>query len=587
MKRFNKSSRLDQKYSDFKEEDLLSAIPLESPQSLHESHKYRIAQLLHSLNNLTDLMLSIDKDGVIKWANDKLFSEKFGYSILLNGKSLSSIVEEFKYRENFEEILKVVVRDGMWQGKVTFVFPNLEMSSQWLKLLTTFDSDCNREIIALFSEIQENTPNLKTNFESVDLFTGMYTYDQLVYDLQQMIRKHSTSKHTLFFILGIRNVNDILIMRGRDHLERILRKFVQIVSPNFDIYKMDNYDIGLLINTSTNPNEYFAHIEHFIRMYDYSFNVDGYDYHVKLHAGMNTVSSRFQSVDEFIQETRLAKEIAEVGNHHLMSKDHLDAKSYVEDLEVSDRFFKALNNQELYMVYQPILDLQGKISGVEALVRWYDPVFGNVPADKIIQYSENNGTMMQLGYWIIQRVFSDCRLLLNNESFNGYISINLSVEQFKESSFTETVLSLTQQSNINPNRIMFEITETKAFENMDLIIEGTKSLSENGFTIALDDFGVGYSTMTNLVDLPLDAIKIDKSLINKAIEDPRRVMICNAIVSLSRNLKLSIIAEGIENISDELLVKQLEVDYVQGYKYYKPMTIDKIINMLDVTLEHN
>jgi EAL domain-containing protein (putative c-di-GMP-specific phosphodiesterase class I) len=233
------------------------------------------------------------------------------------------------------------------------------------------------------------------------------------------------------------------------------------------------------------------------------------------------------------------------------------------------------------MKYQPIYQLEDmSIKGAEALIRWEDPVLGIISPGEFIPIAEKNGLIEKLDYWVIQEVFKQ----INEWKAQGFplvtISINISSETFEDDAFEERLCTQASKHSINTELIELELTERIILNDINASIDKFRRLRKKGFKIAIDDFGVGYSSLSYLVKLPIDHLKIDRSFINDLKSGKESKVIVSTLVNMAKELDIQVIAEGIET--------QEELDYLlsinclngQGFFLDMPLAIIEINNLL-------
>ncbi len=252
--------------------------------------------------------------------------------------------------------------------------------------------------------------------------------------------------------------------------------------------------------------------------------------------------------------------------------DEADKKQVTEDSMYTDKLFHALENNELYLVYQPQISLaENKVIGAEALLRWDSSSFGFVPPNKFIHILERTGLIIEVGEWIIKEVMGEIIKVKKMGIDAVRISINLSVVQFLDTAFISKLKAILNEYSVEPSLIEFEITESIAINDNDFVIDSFTKLKEMGFSIAIDDFGTGYSSLNRLQQLPIDRLKIDKSFVDGIGEADKREKIVNIVIEFAKLLGLTSIAEGAEEKYQVDFLKANDCDEVQGYYFAKPM----------------
>ena len=242
----------------------------------------------------------------------------------------------------------------------------------------------------------------------------------------------------------------------------------------------------------------------------------------------------------------------------------------------------ALENQELYLVYQPQCDVSGNIIGVETLVRWNHPERGMIPPPKFIEIAEETGMIVNLGNWILERACGDMASLLqsgNLDNLTGF-SVNVSAHQFRDQLFYETVLRIVEKYKIPSGMLKLELTESALLHDFDIAIDRMQKLRNEAIRFSLDDFGTGYSSLSYLSRLPLDELKIDRSFLLDAENNTQAWLIIGAIIDVAQALNLQVVAEGVEQQSQIEKLNTIDCNVFQGYKFFKPLPFDRFKALL-------
>lgn len=250
-------------------------------------------------------------------------------------------------------------------------------------------------------------------------------------------------------------------------------------------------------------------------------------------------------------------------------------------LELDTKLRHAIANNSFFLNYQPKYSYKhDKTIGVEALIRWIDKDLGFVAPDKFIQIAEESNYINKIGNWVIKQALGDLKIINSKLSAPISISINVSGKQLDDVSFYDEVKSLLHESEIEPSLIEFEITETSIMQNIDSVVEILKKIKKLGIKISIDDFGTGYSSMSYLKKLPIDTLKIDIEFVRELENDEDSRSIVSAIIALSKSLKLTTVAEGVENEEQKNILHELECDMTQGYLYSKPLSLEDLLTFL-------
>ncbi len=248
---------------------------------------------------------------------------------------------------------------------------------------------------------------------------------------------------------------------------------------------------------------------------------------------------------------------------------------------------QAVESERLFVVYQPQVNLiSGEVVGVEALIRWRNDDGTFVPPDRFIPLAEASGMIVAIGDWVLR---VSCHELVRLQAMglpNLRMSVNVSQIQFRHPEFLDKLNAALLDTGINPKCLELEITESVAMEDPAFILETLHMVRELGISIAIDDFGTGYSSLSHLRQLPIDRLKIDRAFVTELSQEVSGGHIASMVIELGRNLKLTVIAEGIEEESQAQTLLRLGCHEGQGYLYAKPLTAVQLKEWLQTRAEH-
>jgi EAL domain-containing protein (putative c-di-GMP-specific phosphodiesterase class I) len=256
----------------------------------------------------------------------------------------------------------------------------------------------------------------------------------------------------------------------------------------------------------------------------------------------------------------------------------------VERLELRAALDHAVNEGRFLLQYQPIVDLgTAEAVGFEALVRWHHPVRGVIAPDQFIEVAEESGLIVPIGRWVLDQALHTVaqwrRMLPPDRGL--YISVNVSVRQFRQTGFVEQVRSSLEYAGVPARELMLEITETLLMGDDEKIWSDLADLRELGVRIAIDDFGTGFSSLGYLRQRPIDVVKIDKTFIDDMVSDAQQHALVSGIISLAHTLNLTVIAEGIESDRHRDMLARLGCPLGQGYLFSSPVDATEALTWLN------
>jgi EAL domain-containing protein (putative c-di-GMP-specific phosphodiesterase class I) len=252
-----------------------------------------------------------------------------------------------------------------------------------------------------------------------------------------------------------------------------------------------------------------------------------------------------------------------------------------QSIRMGKNLHKAIERGEFFLEYQPQYDAKtGKIFGAEALLRWHTPQRGVIPPHEFIPIAEKNGMIIPIGEWVLREVISFQKNLKALSHKDIRISVNISGRQLRDDQFMNFLASLLRDSGVNPRLLELEITESSIFENIQeniLILKRVKSL---GVRLAIDDFGIGHSSLNYLQKLPFDTVKIDNSFINKISNIDTEFPILRGIISISTDMGLDVIAEGVETETQLNYLNSHDCNFIQGHYFNPSFSEQKLLQIL-------
>ena len=281
---------------------------------------------------------------------------------------------------------------------------------------------------------------------------------------------------------------------------------------------------------------------------------------------------------------------ADLAMYHVKKHGKSSYERYYENMneEVSNEYViiaqlkRALEKNELSMFYQPQVDMiTGSVTGFEALIRWYNKELGQVSPAVFIPIAEKTGLIVKLGHFIMEESIKFAAIMKQQKSDLYKVSINISVVQLLERSFISDLMDLIKKYQVSPNHVQIEVTESVMIESFDIIVSKLRCLRESGIHISLDDFGTGYSSLTYIQRLPIDELKIDKSFIDNISKEGGDTSLIDTIIGIADNMKLELIAEGVEDEEQLEFLKGHGCHLGQGYLFARPMPQEEALKFFE------
>jgi diguanylate cyclase (GGDEF)-like protein/PAS domain S-box-containing protein len=312
------------------------------------------------------------------------------------------------------------------------------------------------------------------------------------------------------------------------------------------------------------------------------FQFDGRILQVTASAGVTTYPEDGEEPETLLRNAELARARAKDrgrGNFQLCTPE-LTAKA-VERLELQSGLQRALQNDELFLNYQPIVSLSsGRVVGFEALVRWQHPEAGTLLPAKFLSVAEETGLIVPLGEWVLRTATKQLKAWQRHGVEGLRIAVNFSAKQFRDRKLVHVVETALAEAGLAPEQLEAEITESIAMEGGDIVSANLSVLRGMGVSVAIDDFGTGYSSLTYLKSYPVTSLKIDRSFVIDIEANPADQAIVRAIVEMGHGSRLHVVGEGVETQDQFRRLQDCGCDEIQGYWVGRPMSIEGVDEIL-------
>lgn len=381
---------------------------------------------------------------------------------------------------------------------------------------------------------------------------------------------------------NFRHANDALGHQGGDRLIlQVVGRLKSQLEAGDRVARLGSDEFALLIDTRREPQRAERMAERIVEALAEPYWIDGES--LLIGCSLGVAHARAQAgADPLMWHAHIAMQQAK-GTHgctyHVFDERiNRNARS-LADLESELR--RALRRDELELHYQPRLDLaEGRIVGLEALVRWRHAERGLLPPSEFVPLAEQSGLIVPLGYWVISRALRDMQILRERGLAPLHMAVNLSFRQFQDSQLLATLSRLIVQHGVDARWLEFELTETAVMRRNDLVKQTMDALGRLGVRFSLDDFGTGFSSFVHLNSLPIALLKVDRSFVGGMEQREENRKLVHAMINLAHNLHLDVVAEGVETEEQLDLLRSFGCDQVQGYLISKPLAIEPLVEYL-------
>ncbi|MEP0887253.1 MULTISPECIES: EAL domain-containing protein [unclassified Leptolyngbya] len=312
------------------------------------------------------------------------------------------------------------------------------------------------------------------------------------------------------------------------------------------------------------------------------FSLDGQEFYVTASLGIALAPYDGQDVETLLKHADMAMyQAKQQGKNNFQLYYEKIHKRTLEHLTLESDLHKALSRNEFLLFYQPQIQLQTcTVGGLEALLRWNHPKLGFVPPSQFIPLAEETGLINPIGDWVLHEACRQHQVWRSLGLPPIRIAVNLSAKQFQQANLVNKILTILEETGMEPRYLEIEITESAAMRDVQFTIATLQLLQELGIQIALDDFGTGYSSLNAIKHFPLNTLKIDQSFVREACHDSSDAAIARTIAALAKGLKLKTVAEGVETQQQLNFLHAIGCDGAQGFLFGKPNPADRIPDVL-------
>ncbi len=417
-----------------------------------------------------------------------------------------------------------------------------------------------------------------------DELTGLPNKILLEEKVDQYIEDNPNHMMALVYmdIDEFRNVNEV---KGHQVGDQLIQAVAHTLKEHINDSDMichtggDEFVVGFF--NITDLSQFLINVEEFFKKVKRSYILDKDEYFVTFSGGVALAPDHGHDYITLLRHADSALSMAKnKGKDRLVIFDDEMVTMITQQTEMLNQLRNAIPNHEFSLHYQPVIDLNdGKVIAAEALIRWHNKIKGYIPPLEFISLSEKNGYIKDITEWVFYQAAKELgKWPIKDENFK--ISINLSAVMLIHDTFLKYLNQWIDQYQINCKKIILEITETAVISDIERSIHVLLQLRKLGFTIALDDFGTGYSSLTYLQKLPIDIIKIDRDFISHIHKDTKEFHVLKYMIDLAHHLNMDVVAEGIEIVEQQDMVRKYKGNYAQGYYYAKPMPQDQLLKFL-------
>lgn len=458
-----------------------------------------------------------------------------------------------------------IILSNTLKGFIGVDNPNIKDAKDVIRLLAALGSylGTTRENAAVYAKLE-----YRLNYDSLTKAYNRYGFYK---NAQKLIKEHTDTEYCLILsdIKSFKLINEIY---GENIADKILIDEVNIIRQkmkgNSVLGRLNGDIIAMVI-----PKEYLSEKEFSDMIKLLSDRYSNKNFRLHIYLGVYYIKDVNETIRQMVDKVSLVimKSKGNMSNYIL----YYDENSYRNDIfkqQLIGEFETALNENQFCMYLQPQTDKDGNMLGAEALIRWNHPNMGLIMPGAFIECFEDAGLIYRLDNYIWEEAAKQLKIW-KDSGYNYYISVNISAKDFYHIDVYQTFKNLVSKYGIDTDKLHIEITETALSEDKQAAHKTIERLHDEGFIIEIDDFGSGYSSFNFLKDVCADVIKIDRVFLKKSSHEERGEQILRSIISLSHDIGMDVITEGVENVDQLSMLAKMNCDWFQGYYFSKPVTV--------------
>lgn len=562
------------------EAGLIYAVAIDVTEARIADDKLRQAATVFQ-STVEGVMIS-DLDNRIIEVNDA-FSQITGYTEEEAIGKTPDLLDSGKHDPSFFNAIWQSVREnGHWRGEIWSRRKDGSVFPELVTISTILNKDEPVGYVTVFSDIS----TLKAHQEKLDYLahhdplTGLP--NRLLFNsrLQQSIRlSERTGRSIAVLFIDIdrfKNINDSMgHPTGDELLKHVAARLREQLRASDTAARLGGDEFVVLLEDIEGAEHAGQVADTLMKAFKKTFAMDDVEIGVTVSMGISLFPQDSNDAAELLADADAAMyQAKENGRNTYAFYSSESTARALEYVFFENALRRAVSDNQLFLEYQPQFDLEpGKLTGMEALIRWQHPDKGLITPDRFIPIAEQNGTIRNIGQWVLQTACHQGKAWLDAGLDIGRISINVAASQFHDENFLAEVLAIVDESGLPPEHLELELTESSFMHQPERAIPKLHALRERNITIAIDDFGTGFSSLSYLKRLPIDKLKIDRSFVMDLPDDEEDKAIVRAIIGLGKTLKLKTIAEGVETEAQVAFFKQAKCD-AQGFYFSRPLGTD-------------
>lgn len=419
-----------------------------------------------------------------------------------------------------------------------------------------------------------------------DFLTGLANRKAFTLDLQQIAKETPYSDGYALIQLDLDDFKQINDNLGHHFGDLVLIEFSNRLKDlpfeRINIYRLSGDEFAMIIKDRTNIRYTAEHAANQLKdISNQQFSLENRSYSMTFSIGIALLEDALHAVDIWCRNADIAVYRAKSrGKNTIQWYDEALIDETIRNYQIERELISAIERNQLLLYYQPKINIKSnRIQGAEALIRWQHPELGMISPVEFIGTAEKSQQIIAIGQWIIQTACQQAKQW-SDQGYPICVSVNVSAVQFVFDDIFHIVTEALKVNELDPNLLQLEITETTLMEHPDKVAQTCNALRKLGVSVAIDDFGVAYSSLNYLKQLPVDVLKIDKSFVDDCVDNHNDHMIVKTIIQLGHNIGKQVTAEGVETEQQLSLLNTEGCDNYQGYLFSKPIPAKQFSKLL-------
>ena len=486
----------------------------------------------------------------------------------------------------YKEMWEVLRVEGVWKGEIWNRRKNGEIYPEWLTIMEIKD-DAGKitNYCGIFVDLSDREGALKhlKDVALTDPLTKLGNRQSLIerMDLLLDFSKQNDSQHAVLFLDldRFKQINDTLGHAVGDELLKEFSRRLSRVVKNKDILARIGGDEFVITLTGLKHAKEAAIIaDKILETLEIPHQVGSYELYISSSIGISLYPHDGKSLEELLKKADQAMyESKRNGrNSYTFYYDELE-EDIMRMITLEFDLLKAIEQKDFQIKYQPKINMKSsKVDGVEVLINWNSKELGSIDSSEFIPLAENLGLIIQITNIVLEKTCIDILFLKNKGIESGRYAINIPTIYFMQPNFIDSIMTILETHNISPYSFEFELTEKTLMVNEEQTIMKLVELKELGFSLSIDHFGSGHSSLSYLPKFPLDNLKIDKRFIHGIFETDENRTIVDTIIYLAHRLGISVVAEGVENKRQMKFLEKMGCDFVQGVYLSKELSFEEL-----------